>query len=66
MRGDTYQILLILFGVIVAALFGAFLMREIFPEYKIYQKDYAALEEFRSTYSGSQCLLSVRCQTNCP
>ena len=38
MRCDIYQILLILFGVIVAALFGAFLIREIFPEYKIYQR----------------------------
>lgn len=52
MRGDTYQILLIIIGIIVAALFGAFLMREIFPEYKIYQKDYVALEEFRSTYTN--------------
>lgn len=52
MRGDTSQILLILSGVIVSLLFGAFLYREIFPEYKIYQKDYVALEEFRSTYTG--------------
>lgn len=51
MRADTYQILLILAGVIVAAFFGIFLYREIFPEYKIYQNDYLALEEFRSTYT---------------
>lgn len=51
MRGDTYQILLIVSGVIVSALFGAFLYREIYPEYKIYQNDYVALEEFRSTYT---------------
>lgn len=51
MRADTYQILLITAGVAVTALFGAFLYREIFPEYKIYQNDYAALEEFRSTYT---------------
>jgi mono/diheme cytochrome c family protein len=51
MRSDTYQVLLILAGVIVATLFGAFLYREIFPEYRIYQKDYLALEEFRSTYT---------------
>jgi mono/diheme cytochrome c family protein len=51
MRSETYQILLILAGVLVTALFGAFLYREIFPEYKIYQNDYIALEEFRSTYT---------------
>lgn len=51
MRGDTYQILLIISGVVVAALFGVFLYREVFPEYKIYQNDYIALEEFRSTYT---------------
>lgn len=51
MRADTYQILLIIAGVIVAALFGVFLYREVFPEYKIYQNDYIALEEFRSTYT---------------
>jgi mono/diheme cytochrome c family protein len=51
MRADSYQILLILSGVIVAVLFGTFLYREIFPEYKIYQNDYIALEEFRSSYT---------------
>jgi mono/diheme cytochrome c family protein len=51
MRSDFYQILLIAAGVIVTALFGVFFYREIFPEYKIYQQDYVALEEFRSTYT---------------
>ena len=51
MRGDTYQILLIFAGMLVAVLFGVFLYREIFPEYKIYQNDYIALEKFRSTYT---------------
>ena len=51
MRGETYQILLISAGVIVAALFSVFLYREMFPEYKIYQNDYIALEEFRATYT---------------
>lgn len=51
MRSDTSQILLILSGLLVTALFGAFLYREIFPEYRIYQDDYLALEEFRSTYT---------------
>jgi mono/diheme cytochrome c family protein len=52
MRGELYQIVLISFGIIVAALFGAFLYREIYPEYKIYQEDYVELEKFRSSYSG--------------
>lgn len=51
MKADTYQVCLIASGVIVTALLGVFLHREIYPEYKIYQNDYVALEEFRSTYS---------------
>ena len=51
MREDTSQLLLILSGVLVASLFGAFLYREMFPEYKIYQEDYQQLEAFRSTYT---------------
>lgn len=51
MRSETYQILLIISGVVVSALFGAFLYREMFPEYKLYQNDYIALEQFRSTYT---------------
>lgn len=54
MRGDIYQITLIAAGAVVTVLFGAFLYREIFPEYKIYQEDYVALEKFRSTYTGEQ------------
>jgi len=51
MYKDLYQYALIALGVIVTALFGVFWMRELFPEYKIYQKDYVALEQFRSTYT---------------
>lgn len=51
MRADTYQVLLITSGLLVAILFGLFFYREVFPEYKIYQNDYLALEEFRSTYT---------------
>ncbi|WP_068467636.1 c-type cytochrome [Candidatus Protochlamydia phocaeensis] len=50
-RADLYQIFLIASGVLVTALFGVFLYREIFPEYRIYQDDYLALEEFRTTYT---------------
>lgn len=51
LRGDTYQFTLILSGVIASVLFGYFLYRELFPEYKIYQNDYIALEKFRSEYT---------------
>ena len=51
MRADTYQVFLITAGIIVTMLLGIFFYREIFPEYKIYQKDYIALDEFHSTYS---------------
>ena len=46
-----YQYALILLATVATLLFGSFFYREVFPEYKIYQKDYVALEEFRSTYT---------------
>lgn len=52
MRSELYQIALILLGIIATAFFGVFFYREIFPEYRIYQNDYIALEKFRSTYTG--------------
>ncbi len=52
MRGDRYQLSLIFLGLVVTALFGAFLYREIFPEYKVYQNAYLELENFRSSYTG--------------
>ena len=52
MRGDWYQISLIALGVLVSAFFGVFLYREIAPEYKIYQKAYKELENFRSGYTN--------------
>jgi len=52
MRSERYQIALIALGLVVTALFGYFFYKEIFPEYRIYQDDYAALEEFRSSYTG--------------
>ena len=51
MRGQKYQIALIFLGLIVAALFAVFFARELFPEYKIYQDDFIALEKFRADYS---------------
>lgn len=52
MRAERYQYALILTGILVTVLFASFLYREIFPEYKIYQDDYIALEKFRSSYTG--------------
>lgn len=52
MRSDTYQLTLISLGVVATCLFGVFVYREAFPEYKIYQKKYIELEKFRSTYTG--------------
>lgn len=49
---NMYQSALIVFGVIATVLFALFFMREIYPEYKLYQNAYMALEEFRSTYTG--------------
>lgn len=51
MRGNTYQYALITLGAISSALFAVFFYRELFPEYKIYQDDYIAIEKFVSTYT---------------
>src|SRR3984957_12774305 len=52
MHPNGYQYTLIIGGALATALFGIFLYREIFPEYKIYQNDYVTLEKFRSTYKN--------------
>jgi len=52
MGRDYFQITLIVLGFIATLLFAVFVWREAFPEYKIYQKNYVALEKFRSTYTG--------------
>lgn len=52
MRSDRYQIALIVLGIVATAGMGVFFYRELFPEYRIYQNDYVALEAFRSTYTG--------------
>lgn len=51
-RAERYQITLIAAGIAVTLLLGVFFYRELFPEYRIYQNDYIALEEFRSNYTG--------------
>ena len=57
MRSDRYQIALIGLGIVITVLLAIFVYREMFPEYRIYQNDYIALEEFRSTYTGEQAPL---------
>jgi len=52
MRSDLYQLTLISLGVVATSIFAVFIYREAFPEYKIYQKKYIALEDFRSTYTN--------------
>lgn len=51
MRPTLYQLSLIFLGFVATAMFGVFFYRELFPEYRIYQNDYVALEEFRSGYT---------------
>lgn len=50
--GDAFQIALIGLGVLATLLFGVFFMRELFPEYKEYQKKFIQVEHFRSSYTG--------------
>lgn len=52
MHSNRYQIALIALGVFATAGMGVFFYRELNPEYRIYQNDYSALEQFRSTYTG--------------
>lgn len=54
MFGDRYQYALIALGVAVTLFFAYFFTRELFPEYKIYQEDYVALEKFRAAYTGEK------------
>lgn len=52
MRGDLYQYSLIFLGIVTSIFLGSFFYNELYPEYRIYQKDYVKLEEFRSTYTN--------------
>ncbi|MDP1836464.1 MAG: c-type cytochrome [Chlamydiales bacterium] len=51
-RSELYQLALIFFLVVTTILFGVFLFREVFPEYKVFQETYVDLEEFRSGITG--------------
>lgn len=53
LRGETkYQLFLILLGLLTIIFIGVFFFREAYPEYRIYQEDYIALEKFRSKLTG--------------
>ncbi len=51
-RADFYQVTLIVLAVVITGLFGIFVYRELFPEYKTYQNRYVELEELRSEETG--------------
>jgi hypothetical protein len=51
MRGSSYQYALISLGCAATALFGIFFYRELFPEYRLYQESYIAIEKFRASYT---------------
>lgn len=51
MRSNYYQIALIIFSAIATAFFSIFVYREFFPDYRVFQNRYEALENFRSTYT---------------
>lgn len=52
MRSENwFQYALIGSGIVASLFLGVFLYREMYPEYRIYQNDYMALEEFRSTFT---------------
>lgn len=53
MRENFYQWTLIILLFTVSAVVGIFVYREIYPEYKIYQKAYIELEKFRSELEHS-------------
>lgn len=44
-----FQYTLIILGLISTALLAIFFYRELYPEYRIYQQDFIALEKFRSS-----------------
>jgi mono/diheme cytochrome c family protein len=54
MRFERYQYALIFLGIVSTVFLIYFLLREIYPEYKIYQNNYVALENFRSTYISKE------------
>ena len=54
MRGQRYQLALISLIGLSAALYGIFVYREVFPQYRIYQNRYVEMEEFRAEVTGQR------------
>lgn len=52
MKQDYYQWALIGFSAVAMATLGAFVYREVFPEYKVYQHRYVALETWKAKETG--------------
>ncbi|MCB1135313.1 MAG: c-type cytochrome [Chlamydiia bacterium] len=52
MLADRYQYSLIALSVALTGMFGYFVYRELFPEYKIYQEAYVGLEDLRAEHTG--------------
>lgn len=48
---SRYQYVLIALGLLSTLFLGVFFLREVFPEYKLYQDAYIQLEEFRSQWT---------------
>lgn len=53
MQGRRFQYCLILLSIAVTGFVGLYFLREIFPEYRLYQKAYVALEHFRAEKTQS-------------
>ncbi len=51
-QAELYQIALIVIGLLVTVLFGAFFYKELFPQYRIFQNTYLELEQLRSQITG--------------
>lgn len=51
MQGEGYQKALIASGLVVTILFGVFVYKELFPEYKKYQNRYLEIEQVRTEFT---------------
>ena len=49
---DKYQATLIAMAMVSTVLFGVFIYRELFPEYKEYQNQYVEMEQWRAEETG--------------
>lgn len=54
MYGRVFQYVLIALMIVVGAFFSIFFYRELFPEYRIYQNAYVALEQMRASATQTE------------